>query len=85
MTITEKPENHVLKLNERHVKAGIEIRYDDHGVGLYRLGGLLRWDGIVAYWTGPVTIKEMVEFADHALDCARAEEHNKTLLKGELC
>ena len=38
---------HVDKLNERHTKAGIEIQYDDNGVGLYRNGAILKHDGKV--------------------------------------
>jgi len=61
------------KLLPRHTQAGIKVVNDDHCVRLTQNGATLSYtqkDGtkLVAVWTGPVTLGEMVAAADEYLN-----------------
>lgn len=63
----------VQKLAPRHTNAGIMVIYDDdcvrlQGTDKHGGNGVLRLaDNTVAVWTGPVTLADMVAFADEWL------------------
>lgn len=63
----------VKKLLPRHTQAGITVEKDDHCVMLKANGAIISYpdnlgNQVMAVWTGPVTINEMVETADDYLD-----------------